>query len=60
MSRVYNFSAGPAILPGGGASGSAGGDDGLSGNRNVGDGDEPSLAELLKRLSRRQKKTCGN
>ncbi len=40
MSRVYNFSAGPAVLPEG-TERSSRGDDGLSGNWYVCNGNEP-------------------
>ena len=41
MSRVYNFSAGPAVLPEAGAERSSRRDDGLPGHRNVSNGNEP-------------------
>ena len=41
MSRVYNFSAGPAVLPEEVLKEVAAGDDGLSGKRHVCYGNEP-------------------
>ena len=43
MSRVYNFSAGPAVLPEEVLRGGSGRDAGLSGQRYVRHGDEPPL-----------------
>ncbi len=51
MSRVYNFSAGPAVLPEEVLSESSSRNDGLQRNRNVGNGNESPLAGLPERLS---------
>ena len=46
MSRVYNFSAGPAVLPEEVSERSSSRNDGLQRNRNVGNGNESPLAGL--------------
>ena len=49
MSRVYNFSAGPAVLPEEVLKEAADRDDGLPGNWNVRYGDEPPIQGLSER-----------
>ena len=50
MSRVYNFSAGPAVLPEEVSERSSSRNDGLQRNRHVGNGNESPLAESSRRL----------
>ena len=55
MSRVYNFSAGPAVLPEEVSERSSSRNAGLQWNRNVGNGDESSFQGIRRNYRRLQK-----
>ncbi len=60
MSRVYNFSAGPAVLPEEVLQEAAGRDAGIQGQWNVSHGDEPPVKGFSESSLMKRRQICGN